>query len=250
MLIHNTLPKKYFNSIDYVYNYYKNKNLEGNHSVHYWINQVNHPTLQYHLNRLRNSPYFKLIINTYYPNYKIISVHTSDEIYLSVSPSKRIGSDVTLSDCHYDAPFRMVPQGGNIFLRAILALNENNTVYTQVNDKTSRLTKGDFNIIDYNNDFHCVKGKIPKNKDRIILKLHFVAIPRHSPLYFTRLCIWMNDGWTHFSREMMRDSIKPKTLTQKIKKNLVMVSHHIYTHYYYYILFALIIIAIKKKPIR
>ena len=49
MLIHNTLPKKYFNSIEYVYNYYKNKNLEGNHSVHYWINQVGHPTLQYHL---------------------------------------------------------------------------------------------------------------------------------------------------------------------------------------------------------
>ena len=246
MLIHDKLPKKYNNSIDYIYNYYKNNNLYGLTSIHYWINDVKYNNLKQHLNRIRTSHYFKKAISKYYPNYKVISVPQSDEIYLSVSPIHRTGSDVTLSDCHYDAPFRMIPQGGNIFLRAILALNENNTVYTQVEDKTSKLTKGDFNIIDYNKDYHCVKGKIPKNSDRIILKLHFVAIPKTSPKFLTDFCIYINNGYTHLSRNMMRDSIKPKTIVQHLKKYIVRTCHHMYNHYYIYSILVIVIIIIYK----
>ena len=40
MLIHNTLPSKYNHYIQFVYNNYKNNNLNGDSSLHYWIDNI------------------------------------------------------------------------------------------------------------------------------------------------------------------------------------------------------------------
>ena len=193
MLIHNQLPITYDESINYVYEHYKNENVTGEKSIHYWIDDVNNKELMKHLNCLRNATEIKKQIALNYPNHNVLSVHSSDEIYLSVSPSHRQGSDITLSDCHYDAPFKYIYQEGNVFLRLILSVNENKTVYTQVEDATSLLSTGDYNIIDYNQDYHCVHGKIPKNKDRVLLKLHYIAQPKYSTDISTEFCKYINN---------------------------------------------------------
>ena len=102
MLIHSTLPEKYKSNIDDIYNHYKNNNLSGEGSVHYWINDIENDQLVRKINIIRNAEEIKDEIKKHYPDYSILSVHESDEVYLSVSPSKRVGSDIGLSDCHYD----------------------------------------------------------------------------------------------------------------------------------------------------
>jgi len=243
MLIQNNLPEKYNNSIEYIYNYYKNKNLGGKFSEHFWIDDIKNKELKYHLNRLRNANEIKDTIKKELKNCDVISSHNTDEVYLSVSPSNRNGSDITLSDCHYDAPFKYVYQGGCKFLRLILALNENKTVYTKVEEKTSLLSKGDYNIIDYNNDYHCVYGSIPKNKDRIMLKLHYISAPYNTNKKWIIFCKNINNWWTHFSRNMMRDSINPKNLTGYIKKYIVLLSRLIW-NYMRFLIITLILITI------
>lgn len=242
MLIHNSLPDSYKPHINFVYNYYKENNLSGEGSVHYWINSIQNKSLLDHINHIRNSPEIIYELQKNYPDYSIIPVHESDEIYFSVSPSKRQGSDIGLSDCHYDAPFKYVYQGGNVFLRAILALNENNTVYTQVEDKTSLLSMGDYNIIRYNEDYHCVHGSIPENSNRILLKIHFIATPPNANPFWTDFCRYINNNWTHFSRELMRDSIKPDTFSGYFKQYLVLLGTFVWKYVNIILLFLIAII--------
>lgn len=151
-------------------------------------------------------------------------------MYLSVSPDKRTGSDNALSDCHYDAPFAWVPQGGNLFIRMILALNYNDSVYTQVGPHTSTLSTGDYNVIDYNRDYHCVKGAIPAGRYRLLLKLHFVLIPKGSSVAATAFCRNINNSWIHASRNIMNMSIQPSTLPEYATAFLVESSRIIYNH--------------------
>ena len=253
MLIHNSLPTSYNNSINYIYNTYKDENINGESSIHYWINNIDNKELQYHLNRIRNAPEIKNTIKKYYIEHNVEPSTDSDEVYLSVSPSNREGSDVTLSDCHYDAPFKYIYQGNCKFLRLIIALNENNNVYTQVNDETSLLTTGNYNIIDYNKDYHCVHGKIPENKNRIMLKLHYIAVPYNTNKNWIVFCRKINNWWTHFSRETMRDSIKPSNLTEYIKKYIVLLSRLIWNYMFFllfFLVFFFIIVYFVPKKIK
>lgn len=243
MLIHNSLPTSYNNSINYIYNNYKDENISGEGSMHYWINNINNKELEYHVNRIRNAPEIKNTIKKHYPEHNLELSTDTDEVYLSVSPSNREGSDIALSDCHYDAPFKYIYQGNCKFLRLIIALNENNNVYTQVDDETSLLTTGDYNIIDYNKTYHCVHGKIPENKNRIMLKLHYIAVPNNTNKIWIDFCRNINNWWNHLSRETMRHSIKPSNLTEYIKKYIVLLSRLIW-NYMFFLLFFLIFLFI------
>lgn len=59
MLIQDNLPNKYINSINYIYEKYKNINIGGTNSIHYWINEIQNKELKYHINRLRNAQEIK-----------------------------------------------------------------------------------------------------------------------------------------------------------------------------------------------
>jgi hypothetical protein len=89
-------------------------------------------------------------------------------------------SDRVLVDCHYDSPYEVYRGSEQVRPRMILALNDNSTVFTQVGDKTSKLSTGDFNGIEYNRDYHCVRGTIPNGKTRLMLKIHFIVIPERN----------------------------------------------------------------------
>tara|TARA_Y100001970_G_scaffold199239_1_gene242344 strand:- start:48 stop:833 length:786 start_codon:yes stop_codon:yes gene_type:complete len=247
MLIHNTLPPSYNDSINYIYNIYKNENQNGDSSIHYWINNIDNKELKYHLNRVRNAVEIKNSIKKSYPEHNVVSSKDTDEIYLSVSPSTRSGSDVALSDCHYDAPFKYIYQGNCKFLRLIIALNENSSVYTQVKDETSLLTEGDYNVIDMNQDYHCVHGEIPKNKDRVLLKLHYIAVPYNTNKNWVVFCRNLNNYWVHVARGVMRDSINPSSFTDYIKQYLVLLSRVVWIYMYFILLFLIIFFIIIYK---
>jgi hypothetical protein len=207
MLIEGRLSDIYNKDAEYVENYYKGH--DNKKSTHYWIDKIKDDNLKSRLEKLRDAEEIIKKIQSAYPNHTIVPVKSSDEVYISVDPSKRNNSDIALSDCHYDAPFKYVPQCGNVFIRVILALTKNNTTYTTIEDKTSLLDKLDFNGMDYNSDYHCVKGYIPKDTTRILLKLHFLCIHKDSSEGCKNFTEYINDKWTHLSRESMRMSAEP-----------------------------------------
>lgn len=228
MLIQGKLPETYNEYASSVSDHFTNIHKESDTSVHYWINSITDLRIRNALEILKSANEIKQQIEKSYHGYNIISVPTSDEVYISVDPLKRKNSDVVLSDCHYDAPFKYVPQCGNKFIRIILALNDNNTTFTIVDDKSSVLSTLDFNGIDYNNDFHCVKGYIPKNKIRVLLKLHFICIHPDSSDWCVAFTRNINNSWTHISRELMRTSAKPQTITDHILSYIIQITRYIY----------------------
>lgn len=237
MLIEGKLPEYYLTHAQHVTDYYTNKHANGENtvSVHYWINSLDEPIYD-SIQTLRTAPIIQQKIQEAYgPTYSVIPVHASDEVYISVDPSKRKNSDIILSDCHYDAPFKYVPQCGNRFIRVILALNENNTTYTTIENITSCLSTLDFNGMDYNNDFHCVKGYIPPGKIRILLKLHFVCVHRASPKSCTQFTRNLNNDWTHISRELMRNSSNPTTVSERLLSFTILSCGRLYNNIHYVI---------------
>jgi hypothetical protein len=228
MLIEGKLSKSNLKYAENVKNYYSTKHSGlQNKSMHYWINDE--PVIiKETLDILRNSSEIIKSIQKAYPNYIIQPIHNSDEVYISVDPSLRKNSDIALSDCHYDAPFKYIYQCGNIFIRVILALSDNKTTYTTIGNKKSLLDTLDFNGMDYNNDYHCVEGYIPKNNIRILLKLHFLCIHPKSSKKCANFTKNINDWWTHFSRELMRTSIEPKNFYEHFISYIIVGTRTIY----------------------
>jgi len=254
MLIEGKLPNEYSKYTDIIKNYFFD--IHGDDSTvskHYWIDKIDNSKIKNALDVLRNADVIKETIQKAYPKYKIESVHNSDEVYISVDPSLRKNSDIALSDCHYDAPFKYVYQCGNVFIRVILGITENSTTYTTIEDKVSLLSTLDFNGMDYNNDYHCVKGYIPKGQNRILLKLHFLCKHPYSPnlcAYFSKS---LNDKWTHLSRELMRRSTEPTNIFDTFLGTIIVVVRSMYTHSSFVIFITFIILAIfwwKRKTFK
>ena len=58
---------------------------------------------------VRTSDDILSVLHKTYPNSRIEHVRECDEIYWAVSPKDAKGSDRSLVDCHYDAPFGILP---------------------------------------------------------------------------------------------------------------------------------------------
>eukprot|EP00798_Chlamydomonas_sp_ICE-L_P020633 gene20632-27427_t len=118
MLIEGKLPTyAYANHAQNVTSYFKSKryNDENVTSVHLWIDTIDAPLhVRNSIKALRDAPVIIDKIQESYPGYRIVPEKNCDEVYLSVDPLKRRNSDVVLSACHYDAPFKYVPQCGNL----------------------------------------------------------------------------------------------------------------------------------------
>jgi hypothetical protein len=180
---------------------------------HVWLNEVEPGKFRDSLESVRQNQAILGAIEQKFPGSTIQSVTESDEVYWSASPKEALGSDRSLVDCHYDAPFAVIPTGGVIYYRVIIAMNENNTVTTVFpdEDKKVKMNTGDFHGLDYNKDWHCVEGSIPADKYRVLLKLHYVVVPKDTHQMWIDWVRFINVSWTHLSRATMRMSADPKT---------------------------------------
>jgi hypothetical protein len=178
---------------------------------HEWINSIEGSNYRAAIETVRTSDIIFNKIRENFPGAAVKSVEEVDEVYWAVSPKDATGSDRALVDCHFDSPFGWFPTGGVVFYRIIIATNENNDVVTVFpgEDKRVKMSTGDFHGLDYNKDWHCVEGKIPPGKFRVLLKLHYLVTPPGSEDWegYVR---WMNVGWTQLSRETMRMSARPE----------------------------------------
>jgi len=201
---------------------------------HEWINKVETSQYRSALDAVRSDPAIFDKIRERFPGASVKPVTEADEIYWAVSPKGAVGSDRSLVDCHYDSPFAWFPTGGVIYYRIIIACNENNTVTTTFPDENIRVKMNtkDFHGLDYNKDKHCVEGSIPKDKVRVLLKMHYLVIPPNSsPLAET--CVrYLNVWWTVFSRETMRMSANPTTWYEYLVAMIVNVCRVVFNNVY------------------
>jgi len=97
---------------------------------HEWIDKLDDDDYKNMIHNVRISDSILNKIKEKYPNAKIQNVTEGDEVYWAISPKGAVGSDRSLVDCHYDSPFAVLPTGGVIYYRIIIATNENNDVTT------------------------------------------------------------------------------------------------------------------------
>lgn len=178
---------------------------------HEWINEIDDLQLKSAIDNIRSQRAIFIRMQEEFPGMTIRSVKEVDEIYWAVSPDAAKASDTALVDCHYDAPFGWIPTFGVTFYRIIIGMNENNTVTTYFpdEDKKVKMTTGEFHGLDFNQDWHCIDGTIPKGKHRILLKLHYIVIPKNRRTY-AKFISYLNTCWAKFSRSSMNLSSDPR----------------------------------------
>jgi hypothetical protein len=218
---------------------------------HEWINEVEPSKFRNSLDNVRTDPHIFLKIQERFPNSEIKAVGEADEIYWAISPNDANGSDRTLVDCHYDSPLAWLPTGGPIFYRIIIACNENNTVTTSFpneNVKIKMNTK-EFHGLDYTHDFHCVEGSIPKDKVRVLLKLHYLVVPKGTEAYED----WVrniNVMWNSLSRETMRMSAEQDTWFKYIVAYIVNSCRFLFNNIKFIITILILLICCYLIPIK
>lgn len=225
---------------------------------HVWIADILDNNITNVISNIKTSNFILTQIQKLYPDYLIKTVDESDEIYYSVSPldatNNTSSSNKTLVDCHYDSPFYYLPTDGIIFYRIILACNPNKSVFTMFPNNKIKVTMddGDFHGFDFNKDKHCVDGVIPENNYRILLKLHFLLLPpnykNYSNITFNENYVrFINVQWNYLSRELMRYSSNPISVTQYAAANLVNYSRIIFNYLCMIILLIILTIVLIYK---
>jgi hypothetical protein len=216
---------------------------------HEWIDKLPSGDYKTSINSIRYSTDILDEIKKRFPNTAVKNVTQVDEVYWAVSPKTAKGSDRSLVDCHYDAPFGLIPTGGVIYYRVIIAANENDAVTTVFpsESKTVKMNTGDFHGLDYNKDWHCVEGKIPEGKYRVLLKLHYLITPPGSEVYAPYV-EGANVAWTVGSRETMRMSADPQNVFEWFIGLLVNVSRFTFNHWIPFSFIILVILGLCFNP--
>ena len=234
---------------DFMVNRSKNEN--GNFVAnHIWANDQPSDILSI-IDKVRKSDKIYTAIQNNFPNHRIKNVTESDELYFAVSPQDADGSDRSLVDNHYDAPFGGLPTFNNIYYRVIIACNPNDTVTTTFpNDNVSvRMDNGDFHGLDYNLDLHSATGEIPPNKHRVLLKLHYILVPKEydDGSFSENYVRSINVAWTGFSREFMRMSAHPNNALEYVMGASVNVARFCFNNIWVILIFLIILIAITYR---
>jgi len=221
-------------NLRYITDVAKTRYVQYTTAHHEWIDKVEGGKYRTALDAVRTDPAIFDKIRERFPGADIKSVTEADEIYWAVSPKGAVGSDRSLVDCHYDSPFALFPTGGVVYYRVIIACNENNTVTTTFPDENVRVKMNtkDFHGLDYNKDIHCVEGAIPKDKERVLLKMHYLVVPQGSSPLAESWTRNLNVGWTVLSRETMRMSANPTTWYEHIVAFIVNFCRVIFNNFY------------------
>jgi hypothetical protein len=229
----------------FVTNHYTINKVKTNHL---WVNELSDNILS-KIDNVRTSNDILDTIQKTFPDSTVKSVPEVDEIYYAVSPKDASGSDRALVDCHFDAPFYWVP-GSVRFYRIIIACNENDAVETSFpNDNISvKMDRGDFHGLDYNHDFHCVKGSIPEGKHRVLLKMHYLIVPKlYENSYTESIVKSLNVNWIYISRWIMNKSAKPSTFSEHFTALVVNGSMFVYNNFIFIILILVIVYFLVKR---
>ena len=142
-----------------------------------------------------------------YPESQISPITEMNELYISYVDSD--GSDKVFETPHIDGIFYFLPWCK--IYRCILAIQGNKTVST--NFPTINVNKilktGDFLGFDYNRDIHYIQQiqtGIADTTPRIIIKLHYIVVPKNTKLWLIEFYKKINIRYNDFMRMLFLKS--------------------------------------------
>ena len=214
----------------------KNRYKDNKKGIHEWVDKLDDMKLKSLIEQVRVDSSLLDNIKNKFPNASITPVTDVDEIYWAVSPKDAKVSDRLLVDCHYDTPFALIPTGGVVFYRVLVGCNENNDITTHfpAENVHIKMSVGDYHGLDFNNDYHCVTGKLEKNKFRILLKLHYAVVPKGSEGWKEITIAW-NRWWAIFSRNTMNATSNPNNYCDYFLSYIMRFFMFFYLYFYYFL---------------
>lgn len=188
-------------------------------SKHVYLRHLSPDVLQ-RMDLLRFGPaVFEAILRPFGPDWRIIPMAHTDELYLS-HYNKDKGGDQGLFDKHYDGNLRFVSFG--VVVRALIYLQSDRTYKVVFADSRVEKAFGDyeFGILDFHRELHWVEGEYrAEDRQRILLKCNYLLVPPGGGLWqrvMTHAVMAANTGVFYVVKAAMEYSKSPKNLPQRL----------------------------------
>jgi hypothetical protein len=158
----------------------------------------------------------------FYPGCIIESIDGMNEIYVTAIGS--VGSDRVFETEHLDGPFFFLPFC--TVLRCVLALRGNKSIITKFPQANIPIVlhTNEFVAFDYNRDAHFIwkDPNIDDNNKRILLKLHYLVVPRCMPRHIVNLYKSIHTRYNQFMRRLFLESQKETALSDVVNNGTKM----------------------------
>jgi len=152
----------------------------------------------------------------FYPGCVLESIDGMNEIYITAIGS--VGSDRVFETEHLDGPFFFLPFC--TVLRCVFALRGNKSIITKFPEANMQvvLHTNKFVAFDYNRDAHFIwkDPNIHDNGKRILLKLHYLVVPRYMPRPIVNLYKNVHTRYNQFMRRLFLESQKETALSDVV----------------------------------
>lgn len=157
------------------------------HEQHYNVDKTFHqysryfpPIIKHQFDLIKNGHIMKKL-NHLYNDDIVENIDGMNELYISAIGSN--GSDKVFETAHIDGPFFFLPFC--TVLRCVVAVKGTSNIVTAfpyINREHALLTN-EFLAFDYNRDTHLIYENMPNENtgSRILLKLHYLIVPRFIP---------------------------------------------------------------------
>uniref|UniRef100_A0A6C0B8S4 Aspartyl/asparaginy/proline hydroxylase domain-containing protein n=1 Tax=viral metagenome TaxID=1070528 RepID=A0A6C0B8S4_9ZZZZ len=155
-------------------------------------------------------------LNWHYNGDIVENIDGMNEIYISAIGSN--GSDKVFETAHIDGPFFFLPFC--TVLRCIVGIQGSSNIVTcfpYINEEHTIMTN-DFLAFDYNRHTHLIYeiGSHQKTNPRILLKLHYLIVPRFIPRPIAQVYKQMHIKYNSFMRTTFLASQKKDSLLAKV----------------------------------
>jgi hypothetical protein len=166
-------------------------------------------------------------------NDNIDLLNDMNEIYITSPVTKKdsMTSDSIFYIKHIDGPYYLMPFA--TCYRMIIGLDNNTNVSTcfPMNNKTTKVKKGDVVLFDYNRDTHYIYTDSDESEElRVVLKVHYCIYPKWA-LYIGKLLGYLCISYNERARNLFLYTL---ITNDKLKKHIAYIMV-MATKLYYYI---------------
>ena len=212
--------KNELNYIDIIKKYINEKNIDTTKTYHNFENNLPHE-IKIAFDKIKNGTIMNNLKKTL-KNYEIINVIEMNEIYVASIGAN--GSDKVFETNHIDGIYALYPFC--TLFRCLLGIVGNTSIKTifSLDDKINTIKTNNYLLFDYNRTCHYIKKytHINDNSQRIMLKIHYAAIPKFMNYKFiNNNFLYLNHKYNSLQRANFLRSQNPKNILQKLNSYII-----------------------------
>lgn len=182
--------------------YFKNIKLD-NKTYHKYEDELPE-TIQEYIRTIKYGSIYENLQNINI-NCNVFTIDKMNEIYISFIGAG--GSDKVFETPHIDGIYFFLPYC-NVY-RCVFAIQGNESIVTEFPTKNMNciLMDDEYCAFDYNNEIHYIYQKEKKSdKQRILIKFHYIVCPKFLPLYIVNFYKTLNIKYNSFMRTVFLNS--------------------------------------------